>query len=75
MFGFFLYEQYLNHWIEREESILWPLRSLNLNPFHYYLWEYVKDAVYREASTMKLDLTEIQKSLSSDNAANIPMEL
>jgi len=54
---------------------LWPLRSPNLNPFQYYLWEYVKDVVYREASTMKLDMTESQKSLLSDNAANIPMEL
>jgi len=45
---------------------LWPSISHDLNALDYHLWGYVKDAVYQEALTTRLDVIESEE-LVSDN--------
>ena len=33
-------------WILRGSPIPWPARSSDLNPLHYFLWEYLKSLVF-----------------------------
>lgn len=45
-----------NRWIGRGGYILWPPRSPDLTPLDYYLWGFLKDAVYANRSTTPEDL-------------------
>ena len=54
----FLNQRFPNRWIGRGGPVLWPPRSPDLNPLDFFLWEYVKDAVYSKAPTTRLNMME-----------------
>lgn len=54
----FLNQRFPNRWIGRGGPVLWPPRSPDLNPLDFFLWGYVKDAVYSEAPTTRLNMME-----------------
>ena len=41
-----LHQRFPNKWIGRQEPTQWPARSPDLNPLDFYLWVYLKAAVY-----------------------------
>jgi len=54
----FLNQRFPNRWIGRGRPVLWPPRSPDLNLLDFVLWGYVKDAVYNEALTTRLNMIE-----------------
>ena len=54
----FLNQRFPNRWIGRGGPVLWPPRSPDLNPLDFFLWGYVKDAVYSKAPTTRLNMME-----------------
>jgi hypothetical protein len=43
----FLDIHFPGHWVGRDGTIPWPLRSPGVMPFDFFLWGYVKDIVYK----------------------------
>jgi len=43
-----LNERFPDAWIGRGGTIPWPLRSPDLSPLDFFLWEYIKNIVYAE---------------------------
>lgn len=37
---------YTNRWIDRGEPIAWPVRSPDITPLDFYLWEHLKSLIY-----------------------------
>ncbi|KYN18416.1 hypothetical protein ALC57_09291 [Trachymyrmex cornetzi] len=54
----FLSQRFPNRWIGRGGPVLWPPRSPDLNPLDFFLWGYVKDAVYSETPTTRWNMME-----------------
>lgn len=54
----FLNRQFPNQWIGRAGPFLWPPRSPDLNPLDFFLWGYIKDIVYSEAPTTRLNMMD-----------------
>ena len=54
--------------ISRRADVVWPLRSYNLTPLDYYLWDAVKDKCYADKpktidalkNNIREDIGEIQ---------------
>ena len=44
--------------LERDEPISWPPRSPDITPLDFFLWDYVKDIVYRTKVQDKTDLKQ-----------------
>jgi len=47
----FLNNVFRARWIGRRGEIEWPARSPDLTPLDYFLWDYLKDRVYRTKPT------------------------
>jgi len=45
-----------HRWISRGGPIPWPPKSLDLNPLDFFFWGYLKNIVYENASTTRLDM-------------------
>ena len=43
-------------WIGRGGPIPWPTRSPDLNPLHYFLWEYLKSLVFETPVETDMEL-------------------
>ena len=56
----FLNETFLDQWIGRDGPILWPSRSPDITPVNFFLWDYVKDIVYR---TKVRDITDLKQRI------------
>lgn len=54
----YLNEMYPQRWIGRGGPIRWPARSPDLTAPDFYLWGFLKNAVYRERPTTKADMIE-----------------
>ncbi|KOC63370.1 hypothetical protein WH47_04088 [Habropoda laboriosa] len=54
----FLSNKFGDRWIGRSGSNKWPVRSPVLTPLDFYLWEKLKEQVYREKLTTKVDVQE-----------------
>lgn len=52
----FLDEHYNGRWIGRRGPISWPPRSPDLNPLDFYLWGYLKGAVYSSVISSREEL-------------------
>ncbi|EZA54505.1 hypothetical protein X777_05484, partial [Ooceraea biroi] len=46
-----LNEKFANRWIGRGGPVGWPARSPDLTPLDFFLWETLKDMVYKEEPT------------------------
>ena len=57
----FLNQRFPNRWIGRAGPFLRPPRSPDLNPLDFFLWGLVKDAVYDEAPTTRLNMMDTIK--------------
>ena len=44
------------HWIGRGGPIPWPARSLDLNPLHYFVWEYLQSLVFETPVETDMEL-------------------
>ncbi|OXU30556.1 hypothetical protein TSAR_016220 [Trichomalopsis sarcophagae] len=54
----FLNQRFPNRWIGRAGPFLWPPKSPDLNPLDFFLYGYVKDAVYGQAPTTILNMMD-----------------
>ncbi|KOC60758.1 hypothetical protein WH47_06904, partial [Habropoda laboriosa] len=54
----FLSNKFGDRWIGRSGSNKWPVRSPDLTPLDIYLWGKLKEQVYREKLTTKVDVQE-----------------
>lgn len=50
-----LHRDFADRWIRHEETVPWTLRSPNLTPFDYFLWDSIKDRVHRDIPTTPED--------------------
>lgn len=66
----FLNATFPNRWIGRAGPILWPPRSPDLTPLDFYLWGFLKDAVYKK----KPEDVEQLKQYIREEASNITKE-
>lgn len=61
-----------NRWIGKYGTINWPSRSPDLTVLDYYLWGRVKDLVYREKPSTKVNMIQrIQQAILSLQATEI----
>lgn len=68
----FLDFQFPNRWIGRRGPIAWPPRSPDLSPLDYFLWGYLKNTVYENAPTTRVDMMErIERACTAINADTI----
>lgn len=48
---------YTNRWIDRNGPITWPVRSPDLTPLDFFLWDFLKDKeVYQNVPTTPEDM-------------------
>ncbi|GFW39780.1 uncharacterized protein TNCV_2419461 [Trichonephila clavipes] len=47
---------YPGRWIGRQGPILWPPRSPDLTPLIFFLWDHLKELVYRDVVKTQMDL-------------------
>lgn len=71
----FLNLTFPNRWIGRSGPITWPPRSPDLSPLDFYLWGYLKEAVYKrkpqDIEQLKLFICEEVKSITGDTLARV----
>ena len=58
----FLNKTFSDRWIGRDGPISWPLRSPDITPLDFFLWDFVKDIVYR---TKVRDITDLKQRISN----------
>ena len=72
--------QYLDHqfperWIGRGGPIRWARRSPDLTPLDFYLWDHLKNFVYRspikDLNELKMKIQNEIKSISKDTLYNV----
>ena len=49
--------------ISRFGDVVWPARSLDLSPFDYFLWGYLKGKVYRNKPT---NITQLKAAIEEE---------
>ena len=54
----FLRRRFEDRLIIRNDPVLWPPRSPDLNPLDFYFWGYAKDFVYQIAPTTRADMMD-----------------
>lgn len=67
-----------NRWIGRRGAVEWPARSPDLTPLDFFLWGYVKSAVYKEKPDNLEDLQEriraTIRAIAPETISNVLLE-